>query len=150
VLLLSSLLAVFFGANYLRAHRPEMYKPGEDLADVTHSLDRDATPAASSALPASGLNSAASLRKLDRQLPAGAPEPRFTDVTRQAGLAAFRSFAGNRTAQLPEDMGSGVAWGDFDNDGNDDLFVVSAGGPLDAPVSQLAPSLRSGSAMGPL
>jgi len=140
-LLLASFLAVLFGANYLRAHRPEMYKPGEDLADVTHSLDRDAAPAAASAVPSSDLNPPASLRKLDRQLPAGAPEPRFTDVTRQAGLAAFRSFAGNRTSQLPEDMGSGVAWGDFDNDGNEDLFVVSAGGPLDAPVGQRAPSL---------
>jgi enediyne biosynthesis protein E4 len=34
-----------------------------------------------------------------------------------------------------------VAWGDFDNDGLDDLFVVSGGGSLDLPASQLAPSL---------
>jgi hypothetical protein len=38
-------------------------------------------------------------------------------------------------------MGSGVAWGDFDNDGLDDLFVVSGGGSLDLPDSQLAPSV---------
>ncbi len=38
-------------------------------------------------------------------------------------------------------MGSGVAWGDFDNDGLDDLFVVSGGGSLDLPPSQRAPSV---------
>jgi hypothetical protein len=38
-------------------------------------------------------------------------------------------------------MGSGVAWGDFDNDGFDDLFVVSGGGSLDLADSQLAPSV---------
>ena len=76
-----------------------------------------------------------------RNLPPGAPEPRFTDVTKAAGLASFRQFQGARTSQLPEDMGSGVAWGDFDNDGLDDLFVVSGGGPLGVPASQLAPSV---------
>jgi tetratricopeptide (TPR) repeat protein len=38
-------------------------------------------------------------------------------------------------------MGSGLAWGDFDNDGYDDLFVVSGGGALHLPASQLAPSI---------
>jgi tetratricopeptide (TPR) repeat protein len=38
-------------------------------------------------------------------------------------------------------MGSGVAWGDFDNDGLDDLFVVSGGGSLGLPEQQRAPSL---------
>src|SRR5215471_11591980 len=38
-------------------------------------------------------------------------------------------------------MGSGLAWGDFDNDGYEDLFVVSGGGGLDLPESQLAPSI---------
>lgn len=66
---------------------------------------------------------------------------RFSDVSRQAGLDSFSSFAGRRTSQLPEDMGGGVAWADFDNDGDDDLFAVSAGGPLDAPQTALAPSV---------
>jgi enediyne biosynthesis protein E4 len=133
-----SLAAFIFAAGYYRAQRPQTYKPGEDLADITNNLDRDRAPAAGAAhAPTSH---AASLRNLDRRLPAGAPEPRFTDVTRQAGLSGFRSFAGNRTSQLPEDMGSGVAWGDFDNDGNEDLFVVSAGGSLDTPPGQRAPS----------
>ena len=75
-----------------------------------------------------------------RKLPAGAPAPIFTDVTALANLADFRQFEGVRTSQLPEDMGSGVAWGDFDNDGFDDLFVVSGGGPLDSRPAWRAPS----------
>jgi tetratricopeptide (TPR) repeat protein len=80
------------------------------------------------------------LRDPGKPLPKGAPPPRFTDVTKEAGLAAFRTFAGKRTSQLPEDMGGGAAWGDFDKDGFDDLFLVSGGGPLNAPDKDLAPS----------
>lgn len=77
--------------------------------------------------------------ELARNLPPEAPEPRLTDVTRAAGLADFRNFAGDRTSQLPEDMGPGVAWGDFDNDGDDDVFLVSVGGPLDRSPVDLLP-----------
>jgi tetratricopeptide (TPR) repeat protein len=122
----AGLLGTALGVKFYAAHQPQIYKSGEESADITHTLDRSA------ATDHSGSG---------RALPAGAPEPRFTDVTRQAGLAEFRSFAGNRSSQLPEDIGSGVAWGDFDNDGNDDLFVVSAGGSLDLPANQRAPSL---------
>ena len=101
-LALGSLLAVALAANYYRGHQPRIYKPGEDLADITHVLEHDTASATTPA--SSGRSPSGSLRKLDRQLPAGAPEPRFTDVTEQAGLAQFRSFAGNRTSQLPEDM----------------------------------------------
>ena len=130
-------LGIVLGLMFYRAHVPETYRPGEDSADITHDLDRYAVAAVS----AGGVENAGGLRNLSHALPAGAPAPRFTDVTRQAGLGEFRSFAGNRTSQLPEDMGSGVAWGDFDNDGNEDVFVVSAGGALDLPASQLAPSM---------
>jgi len=107
-------LGALAGWLIYRASRPETYRPGEELPEIT--------------------------RKLATDLPPGAPELRFTDVTTAAGLGAFRTFAGARTSQLPEDMGSGLAWGDFDRDGDDDLFLVSVGGGLDLPPEELAPS----------
>ena len=77
-------------------------------------------------------------KKLDRLIPDDAPFPYFTDVTKQAGLT-FEDFKGATTFHLPEKLGSGVAWGDIDNDGDDDLFLVSTGGPYNAPSTQWAP-----------
>jgi enediyne biosynthesis protein E4 len=67
--------------------------------------------------------------ELSRSLPPDYPHVTFVDVTREAGIQ-FQHFSGERTSQLPEDMGSGVAWGDYDNDGWPDLFLVNAVGPL--------------------
>ncbi len=77
-----------------------------------------------------------------RTLPSDHPAIVFTDVTRQAGIAFVHS-RGERTHQLPEDMGPGVAWGDYDDDGWPDLYLVNQPGPWgaepgpDAPFSHL-------------
>lgn len=97
-----------------RQNQTAQYRPGEANADITASLARD--------------------------LPPDVARPVFADVTAEAGLGDFITFAGARTSQLPEDMGPGVAWGDYDNDGDDDVFLVSAGGPIGAPAEKLAPS----------
>jgi tetratricopeptide (TPR) repeat protein len=129
-----------------KENQPDEYVPGEGSNDITNVAAEHTSSKTATTAPHSVSNAPASLAVdplLDpgKKLPAGAPAPLFTDVTKESGLASFRQFAGSRTSQLPEDMGSGVAWGDFDNDGLDDVFVVSGGGPLNAQESQLAPSV---------
>jgi enediyne biosynthesis protein E4 len=147
VSILGALLAILAVVTWRvrKENHPEEYVPGETSKDVTNvEMDRGVKAPVTHAVPVRKdivEHAIDSLANPGKNLPAGAPEPYFTDVTKAAGLAGFRQFQGQRSSQLPEDMGSGVAWGDFDNDGIDDLFVVSGGGPLDAPASQLAPSI---------
>ncbi|HSF14714.1 MAG TPA: CRTAC1 family protein [Vicinamibacteria bacterium] len=81
------------------------YRPGEDIEGITSTLSRD--------------------------LPEDRPSVVFEDVTKAWGVS-FQHFGGTRSTQLPEDMGSGAAFGDFDNDGYPDLYLVNIAGPLTA------------------
>ena len=65
--------------------------------------------------------------------PRNYPRITFEDVTESSGLASFVHFGGERSTQLPEDMGSGAAWGDYDDDGYPDLFLCNIKGPLNTP-----------------
>jgi enediyne biosynthesis protein E4 len=51
----------------------------------------------------------------------------FTDVATSVGLRFQHERGGTLAHQLPETMGSGIAWLDFDNDGWMDLYVVQSG-----------------------
>ncbi len=52
---------------------------------------------------------------------------RFEDVTKSLGLD-FQHMPTKRASLLPEDMGSGVACGDYDGDGFTDLYFVNFAG----------------------
>ncbi|OFW00032.1 MAG: hypothetical protein A3F68_08030 [Acidobacteria bacterium RIFCSPLOWO2_12_FULL_54_10] len=93
--------------------RPKPYLPGEKVEGITSDLARN--------------------------LPAGYPQIQFTNVATQAGIR-FKHFHGKRTTQLPEDMGSGAAWGDFNNDGNLDLYVCGIAAPLGVSSEEVARS----------
>lgn len=57
-------------------------------------------------------------------IPTGAPGIRFSEVAAAAGIR-MRHGSGQRSHFLPEDTGSGLAWGDVEGDGDLDLFLVN-------------------------
>jgi hypothetical protein len=58
------------------------------------------------------------------------PIAKFVDVTRDAGITFVHNNGAYGEKLLPETMAGGVAFFDFDNDGNQDiLFINSAGWP---------------------
>jgi len=66
----------------------------------------------------------------------------FAEVTDQAGID-FHHFSATRQSLLPEDMGSGAAWGDYNNSGYPDLYLVNFRGPIDQPQDDTGPGARS-------
>ena len=110
---LSAVLAVAVLAVVLLRPAPEQYIPGEKIEGLTETLARGVPP--------------------------DHPRVQFVDVTQAAGID-FRHFHGSRSMELPEDMGSGAAWGDYDRDGFLDLYVVNQAGPLGSSARELAAS----------
>jgi len=56
---------------------------------------------------------------------------RFEDTTRKAGITFIHSFGAEQLGSLLESTGAGAVWFDYNNDGYEDLYVVS-GRPLAA------------------
>jgi hypothetical protein len=81
---------------------------------------------------------------LSRSIPGDYPKITFVDATKESGIF-FQHFSGNRSVQLPEDMGSGAAWGDYDNDGWLDLYVANEVGPLSMTAEEIKKSPAHGS-----
>lgn len=54
------------------------------------------------------------------------PEARFTDITGSAGLSFVHNNGAYGEKLLPETMGGGVAFFDYDNDGNADLLFINS------------------------
>jgi enediyne biosynthesis protein E4 len=67
-----------------------------------------------------------------------AAEVTFTDVTQAAGIRFVHS-RGKRSSLLPEDMGSGAGFADYDNDGDLDLYIVNNPGTMKAKITQASP-----------
>ncbi|MAG93576.1 MAG: hypothetical protein CMJ48_07485, partial [Planctomycetaceae bacterium] len=57
------------------------------------------------------------------------PGIQFLEVQDDAGVD-FHHFNHGRDSLLPEDVGSGLGWVDYDNDGDDDLYLVNFAGPF--------------------
>lgn len=73
---------------------------------------------------------------------ASAPAARFTDATAEAGIA-FRHVSGAGPKYLlPEVMGGGAAWLDYDGDGRLDAFLVDSGAMAASGGAARAPGHR--------
>ncbi|MDH3588261.1 MAG: CRTAC1 family protein [Gammaproteobacteria bacterium] len=60
------------------------------------------------------------------ELATAPPEVRFTDITASAGIAFRHTNGAYGERLLPETMGSGAAFFDYDNDDDPDLLLVNA------------------------
>ena len=85
---------------------------------------RTGTSASTPAAPGVALGPSLDYQE-DTQDPFGS---HFTDVAGSSGLDFIQRSGAQGELLLPETMGSGVALGDLDSDGDSDLLLLSVGG----------------------
>src|SRR6185437_107253 len=70
------------------------------------------------------------------------PTVKFTDITKEAGINFVHQNGAYGDKLLPETMGGGVAFFDYDNDGNQDLlFINSTYWPGHVPTGSRPPTM---------
>ena len=74
--------------------------------------------------------------------------PWFADVTDEVGLRFTHDAGPTGDYFMPQQVGSGAAFFDFDNDGLLDIYLLQNGGPKSASTNRLFRRLPSGSAGG--
>src|SRR5438552_3320419 len=122
-----------------RSDPPRGQKDGPDHAATRRAISRLVLPALLM-LAAIG----ALLRWVNRQPPQSSPDPtltspleaaraqaeipvaKFTDITAAAGISFAHNNGADGEKLLPETMGGGVAFFDFDNDGDQDLLFINS------------------------
>jgi len=110
----STFIVILLSLFFYKSEKKKTYIPGEKIEGLTSDLAR--------------------------KIPEEYQKINFSDITNESGIL-FNHFLGERTIQLPEDMGSGVAWGDYDNDGWQDFFIANFSGPLDFSTEELQNSM---------
>ncbi len=68
----------------------------------------------------------ANLRFAKPKVQEGIPAARFTNVTAEAGITFVHNNGAYGDKLLPETMGGGVAFFDFDNNGSQDLLFINS------------------------
>ncbi|HTD85176.1 MAG TPA: CRTAC1 family protein [Candidatus Binatia bacterium] len=83
-----------------------------------------------------------------KQAAAEMPTVKFTDITKEAGITFVHNNGAYGDKLLPETMGSGVAFLDYDNDGDQDLLFVNSTSWPGKPGKSTTPALYQNDGTG--
>ncbi len=84
------------------------------------------------------------LRPQEREESAPTEPPWFVDVTDQVGLDFVHDAGPTGDYFMPQQVGSGAAFFDFDNDGLLDIYLLQNGGPKSASTNRLFRQTKDG------